>query len=58
MPDTDTLARRAYEAFYEALGGAHRPWGWVHLRPHVQAAWRRVVEVVREEGGEAQKGEG
>lgn len=53
MPDaTDTLARRAYAAFYAALGQAHAPWGWEHLRPQVQAAWRAVVRVVREGEGE------
>lgn len=50
MPaDPDTLARAAYEAFYAALGVPHDPWGWKHLRPVVQAAWRVVVAVVREE---------
>ena len=48
MPDSDALARRAYEAFYAALGTAYAEWGWAHLRPQVQAAWRVVVEVVRE----------
>lgn len=47
MPDTDTLARRAFDAFYAALGAPHQPWGWEHLRPVVQQAWRAVVEAVR-----------
>ena len=49
MPDaTDALARRAYEAFYAALDRSFDPWGWAHLRPQVQAAWRVVVETIRE----------
>lgn len=48
MPDPDALARRAFEAFYAALGMPHQPWGWTHLRPQVQQAWRVVVQVVRE----------
>jgi hypothetical protein len=55
MPhDPDTLAQRAFEAFYAALGMPHASWGWAHLRPAVQAAWRRVVAVVREAGEEKQ----
>lgn len=56
MPDPDALARRAFEAFYAALGMPHQPWGWAHLRPQVQQAWRVVVAVVREgDGGEAER---
>ena len=55
MPDTDALAQRAYEAFYAALDRSFDPWGWAHLRPQVQAAWRVVVQVVRE--GEGDGGE-
>lgn len=47
MTETDALAQRAYEAFYAALGVTHAPWGWQHLRPQVQAAWRVVVAVVQ-----------
>lgn len=47
MPDTDALAQRAYAAFYAALDRSFDPWGWAHLRPQVQAAWRVVVQVVR-----------
>ena len=54
MPDTDALARRAYDAFYAALGVPHQPWGWDHLRPVVKEAWRVVVAVIREAQREEQ----
>jgi hypothetical protein len=49
MPDTDQIARRAYDVFYAALGAPHQPWGWAHLRPVVQEAWRAVVRALRED---------
>lgn len=52
MPDTDALPRRAYDAFYAALGVPHQPWGWDHLRPVVKEAWRVVVAVIRESEGD------
>lgn len=57
MPDdTTTVARLAYEAFYAALGRDDDPWGWTHLRPVVQQAWRVVVEVVRQADAEEDHG--